>query len=242
MLVGVVAAGKAKGATTIAAGLGAAFGATGAKSLVIEADIQGGDLAYIRDLNVAKAGVLGFAAEMGLETPDAETAIGSHVWFNEKSPNCAVMPLTASGDAAPAQIAAMWSDGRKVLARWPGPVILDLGRWGDDLTKRIWAGCDIGVAICSGSVAGLRRAEATWSNPPLSNPFATWRIVNGSPWQEEQIETETGLAFEDVLEWDRRGAEHMRIGNWASAKRRHLGRQLTQLTLQIATDRKGVRS
>jgi len=208
---------------TIAAGLGAAFGASGAESLVIEADVHGGDLAYIRDLDVAQAGVLGFAAEMGLETPDAATAIGNHVWRNPKSPNCAVMPLTASGDAA-------------------GPVILDLGRWGHDLTNKIWSGCDLGVAICSGSVAGLKRAEATWPNSPLSNPFATWRIANGSPWQAEQIETETGLAFEDVLEWDPRGAEHIRLGNWASAKRRHLGRQLSQLAMQIVSEREGVRS
>ena len=241
MLIGVVAATKATGTTTVAAGLGAAFGAAGEESLVIEADVAGGDLAYLRDLNVEEAGVLGFAAQMGTEAQDAAAVIAGHVWSNERSPRCRVMPLTAGGAGVEAQVGAMWDDGRKVLKRWPGPVLLDLGRWGHDLTERIWTGCDVGIVVCSGSVAGLRRAEATWMTAPLRNEFGTWRIVNGSPWSPEQIQTNTGLVFDSVLEWDRRCAEHIRLGNWAGTKRRHLARQLSVLAQDIAVEHEGVR-
>ncbi len=240
MLIGVVGAAKPTGVTTIAAGLGAAFGAAGQQALVIEADVAGGDLAYSRDLSVDEAGVLGFAAQMGADTTDASVAVGSHVWSNQRSPNCVVMPLTAGGVGVEIQIAAMWNDGRQVLQRWPGPVIIDLGRWGHDLTERIWTGCDIGVVVCPGSVAGLRRAEASWGARPLTNSFATWRIVNGSPWNAEQIQANTGLVFDEVLAWDRKGAEHIRLGNWAATKRRHLARQLTLLAEQISADREGI--
>jgi len=241
MLIGVVAAGKATGVTTIAAGLGAAFGADGEDAMVIEADVDGGDLAYLRDLNVDDGGVLSFAAQMGADGRDAVTAIESHLWRNDRSSGSAVMPLSAGGAGVEAQIAALWADGREVLQRWPGPVVIDLGRWGHALTAEIWNGCDLGVVVCPGSVAGLRRAEATWMSPPLRNPFATWRIVNGSPWTVDQIKSDTGLMFDAVFEWDRRCAEAIRVGNWSGVRRRHLARQLSVLTEQISTDRQGVR-
>ena len=241
MLIGVVAAGKATGVTTIAAGLGAAFGADGENALVIEADVAGGDLAYLRDLNVDEGGVLSFAAHVGTDGRDAVSAINNHLWRNDRSPQCAVMPLSAGGAGVEAQIKALWADGREVLQRWPGPVVIDLGRWGHDLTEQIWNGCDLGVVVCPGSIAGLRRAEGGWMSQPLRNSFATWRIVNGSPWSVDQIKSDTGLVFESVLEWDRRCAEAVRVGNWTGVRRRHLARQLSVLTQQITTDRQGVR-
>ena len=245
MLIGVVNAGKAAGSTTVATGLGAAFGSTGQHAIVIEADVSGGDLAYVRpDLN-AEAGVLGFAAAMGADTDErqAAAAINDHSWTPlAGSPNCAVMPLTAGGPGVELQIEALWSDGAWALRRWPGPVLLDLGRWGHGLTKRIWSDCDLGVVVCSGSLAGLRRLDATWTEAPLRNSFATWRILNGSPWDANQIQADTGLTFEAELSWDRRGAEQIRLGNWKAVKRRHLARQLQDLAGRIGADREGVAS
>ncbi len=235
MIIGVTNAAKATGATTVALGLAAAAAADGVASLVIEADVSGGDVAYWRMLKADEAGVLGFAAAAGADT-DLDTTIGQHVWSSPGTPGCSVMPLEAGGIGIQGQVAALWQDGRSVLERWPGLVVLDLGRFEGATCRGIWSELDAGVVLCPGSLAGLQRVDKVKDQAPLRNDFGTWTILNGSAWSLADVAADTGLRFDVVFEWDRRCAEAIRLGNWKAAKRRLLGRQLTELATDITKD------
>lgn len=259
MIIGVTSASKAHGVSSIAAGLASALGHDSSEVLLIEADIAGGDLAAIRGFDPSNRGVLSFAAQSGMETSGSALGFGletdgsalgfgmetdgsenktslnpleRHLWRSPKS-NVALLASTEGGPALRTQIEALIRDGGTVLSAWPGYVVLDLGRWGDEVSASIWASCDVGVVIANGSLAQLRRCETLWQQSPYTNTFATWRVLNGSSWTKTEIETATGLGFDTVLDWDTKAVENYLIGDWDGSKRRHLSRQLIDLAASI---------
>ena len=243
MIVGVVGVGKARGVTTVATGLGCAFGSVCRNALLVEADSAGGDLAAWRGLSEqreVRGGVLNFASEISasrdavVALERTENLIDAHAWRHPSSVECAVMPLGVGGAPLAGQIEAMWSDGRGELAAWPGVVVMDFGRWGPSLTSRIWNELDAGVVVCSGDVGGLRRAMLAATAPPMANGFPTVLIVNGSAWALEEIRRSTNLDIEAVLDWDTRCAERIRLGEWKAVRKRLLARQLVQLASALA--------
>ena len=242
MIVGVVGVGKARGVTTVATGLALAFAQTVGNAVVVEADPSGGDIMAWRGLKLDDGGVLKFASHVGasrdrhLTDEPAVNLLEMNVLRGEEFPQCAVLPLGVGGAPLLTQVEAMWTiDGRDELAKWPGVVVVDLGRWGSRLTADIWSTIDMGVVVCAGDVAGLQRARLASEAAPMLNRVPTVKLVNGSAWQLEEIRRSCGIDFDVALAWDVRTAERIRLGDWKGARKRLLARQLVDLARSMVT-------
>lgn len=254
MIIGVTGAAKGRGTTSIACALAAALGQLEGETLLIEADTAGGDLASIRGLDAQSHGVVSFAAQSGMnfdvsvyeksaaDSQEAtEQALGEHrigeqvlsaleghIWRHPDE-QVALLPTSALQISLSTQLEALWKDGSADIKAWPHHVVIDLGRWVDNNNHNIWNDCDIGIAVCNGALSDLQRCQQLWDRSPLSNPFATWRVVNGSPWTVHEIEAATGLSFDTILDWDNKAAQAFRQGQWKKVRRRHLSRQILEL-------------
>lgn len=235
MLVGIAGVGKAIGVTTVAAGVAAGIAHVEGRSLLIEADATGGDLGALRDLPLAgdgARGVLGFAAAAGAAGLRAEDGtdpelVDTHTWTNEFGGS--LMPLGVGGPGLVGQVETMWRDGRDDLARWGGAVVVDFGRWSENLV-RFWRGLDAAIVVCRGDLAGLERARLVAGSAPVTNPWPTALVVNGSAWSQDHIVASTGLDIATVLAWDSRCAEAVRADRWSrQVARRSLGQQFIGL-------------
>lgn len=242
MIIGVVGVGKARGVTTVAIGLATAFGQTVGNAVIVEADPTGGDIMAWRGLKLDDGGVLKFASHVGAsrdrEVMDEAPVnlVEMNVLRGDEFPQCAVLPLGVGGAPLVTQVEAMWTaHGREELVRWPGVVVVDLGRWGSRLTAEIWSMIDMGVVVCAGDVAGLQRARLVSESAPMVNPIPTVKVVNGSAWELEEIRRSTGIDFDAALAWDVRAAEKIRVGDWKGARKRLLARQLVDLARSMVT-------
>lgn len=235
MILGVVNAGKAKGATTVALGLGAAF-AEHRQSVVIEADMAGGDVGYWRGLEVNTHGVLDAAASVSAATTVEEKADAmlSHAWTHPEAQLCSVLALGANGAVTENVLSTLWSSGRDVFAGSLTPFVFDFGRWGAKLTENMWAGVDAAVVVTQGSLGELKRLVAGANAAPIRNGVPTWIVVNGSPWEQADIARTTAVEVATVLNWDAKAAEAIRLGNWKKARRSLLGRQLREQASAIS--------
>lgn len=236
MIVGVAGLGKARGVTTVALGVAMAMVDVVGESVFIEADVAGGDVGYWRDLAVEGHGVLEAAAAMGPAASVEEKLEGliSHGWEAESAPGCSVVPLQASGKLS-TQVSTLWAMGQEALERVAGAVVIDFGRWGSaEFMSTMWSGMDAGIVVCDGSLAGLKRAHANARSEPTQASIPTWSVVNGSAWDLAEINRRTNLDFVDVLDWDRKGASAIRLGNAKATRRSVLGRQLANLSREVA--------
>lgn len=242
MIIGVVGVGKARGVTTVAIGLATACGQTVGNAVIVEADPTGGDIMAWRGLKLDEGGVLKFASHVGasrdrevMDQPPLNL-VEMNVLRGRAFPQCAVLPLGVGGAPLATQVEAMWAvDGREELAKWPGVVVVDLGRWGSRLTSDIWSTIDMGVVVCAGDVAGLQRARLLSEVTPMVNQVPTVKLVNGSAWDLPEIRRSSGIDFDAVLAWDVRAAEKIRVGDWKGARKRLLARQLVELARTMVT-------
>lgn len=232
MIVGVVGSGKARGVTTVAAGLAQACAGLVGSSLLIEADAAGGDIGYWRDLAVEDHSVLTAAAAIGASpTFEAKAAaLAAHGWSHPKSPGAVVLPLAAAGPLEN-QLASLWASAVGLFRSLDGVVVVDLGRWSDGVVSRIWADVEVRVVVVDGSLPGLKRAHLGSRLEPMSS--ATVRVVNGSPWSLDEIARSTGLGFDYLLPWDRKGAKAIAAGDWKSGSKTTLGRNVREVAEMV---------
>lgn len=231
MIVGVTTIGKGVGATTVAAGLGAALGGLGASTVLVESDVGGGDLARIRGVDASRGGILGWVSGFGI---DDKGTLSANVWSHPETPGCVLLPSGSAGSIE--QFDQLWRNGLDELSSFCDIAVMDLGRW-TEWGRRWWGNVDCGVVVASGSVAGLERTMAMAGSGPLApTPKPVCAVVNGSGFSVEEIRSSTGIEWQDCLEWSKRDAERIRVGQWKRAKRSQLGRQLIEMAEGVADE------
>lgn len=234
-IIGVVGVGKARGVSTLACGLAAAAAEASGSSLLIESDDGGGDIGLWRNVDVSRHSLIEATASFAVaETAEEHlAAITDYCSASEGSPTANLLALRAAGELT-TQVRAFWDELGDYVSMLDNPVVVDLGRWDKGLTREIWRRfVTVGVVVANGDLAGLKRLHHGAKAMPVLNRFPTIPVVNGSPWEADEVRAKVPVAG-DVLTWQPKAAALIRHGMWKKARRSVLGREINGIWSQVS--------
>lgn len=231
MLVGVVAAKGAPGATVAALALAACE--PGGAGLLVELDPSGGSIECWTE-SPAEPGLI--RVVNGLRRPTITEVLGS--WAFESPPGVASVLAPTAGLLAESTIAAAGDRLLPALAAFGPDVVVDGGRWAPSQpTARRMRGCDVMVVVCPPTLPGV---EATrWLVEPLTSSTGVpvvVAVVGERPYPVDEVAAAVGAPVAGTLAWDRHGlAALLRAGAGRAWARSALARSARSLLAALRT-------
>jgi Flp pilus assembly CpaE family ATPase len=208
MMLAVVAAKGAPGATTTAAGLAAVAAIRGESALLVEFDLSGGSVALEARLSLDPGlQSLAAAARHGLDP----SLIDAHA---QQLPNGArVLVAPTSPDRARSAMGSLAAGLATHLPHLTGITVVDLGRWdGDERVSAVLAAATEVLVVTAPSVVGTEHTRSRLRELEHLNTHIRVVCVGEAPYPASEVAAALGVAHEPALVRDERAAELIRSG------------------------------
>ena len=238
MLISVCSLGGAPGATTLALAVAAAWRATHALPMFVEADVSGGDVGAWRRLPL-EVGLLTLAAQARTRTAVAPPEEGMLLRHSQRMPGGLHAVLAPSAPHLVEPSVALLVRQPGVLRQKSTVTIVDIGRMvPGSAGAQLAARTDAVVVVADADVAQLRRirdcADILAALPERGVPVGL--AVVGEGFSDEEITGQTGMGVWSRVPHDTAAAEFLRGTRSVSrVERRPLMRAARALGARVHT-------